>query len=197
MAERYDIRYGIEVHSPSKPSDPHIQAMAAEIERLGSPYLGFIPDFGCFIERPSKKLLDYYRRLGANMEIVDYVVKNRHAGGTEESVWSDAQAMGAGEADHIAVSELFGHQSFGPADLEGFKTILPYSIYFHGKFYDIDENLQETTIPYDRLLQYILESGFNGVMMTEYEGHAFYTDDAEEQVARHIAMQKRILASLS
>jgi sugar phosphate isomerase/epimerase len=196
MAERYDIRYGIEVHSPSKPSDPHIQTMSAEMDRLGSPYLGFIPDFGCFIERPSKKLLNYYKGLGANMEIVDYIVKHRHSGGTEESVWAEVQSMGAGEADHIAVSELFGHQSFGSADLVGFKTILPYSMYFHGKFYDIDENLLETTIPYDQLIQSIVESGFNGVMMTEYEGHSFYTDDAEEQVARHLAMQKRILVNI-
>ncbi len=197
MAELYDIRYGIEIHAPSKPSDANIQAMAAEMERLGSAYLGFVPDLGCFIERPSQKLLNYYKRLGANMEIVDYIVKNRHAGGSEESVWEEVKAMGAGEADHIAVSELFGHQSFGPADLEGFKTVLPYSLYFHGKFYDISEDLQETTIPYKQIIQYILELGFNGVMMTEYEGHSFYTDDAEEQIARHLAMQKRILESLN
>ncbi|MEJ2757369.1 MAG: TIM barrel protein [Anaerolineales bacterium] len=196
MAERYDIRYGMEIHSPSKPSDANIQAMAAEIDRIGSSYLGFVPDFGCFIERPSQKLLNYYKNLGAKMEIVDYIVKNRHSGKTEEDVWEEVKPMGAGEADHIAVSELFGHQSFGPADLEGFKTVLPYSIYFHGKFYDIDENLVESTIPYDKLIQYILESGFDGVMMTEYEGHALYTDDAEEQVARHIGMQKRILKNL-
>jgi sugar phosphate isomerase/epimerase len=196
MAERYEIRCGFEIHSPSKPSDANIQAMAAEIDRIGSRFLGFVPDFGCFIERPSAKLLEYYARLGAKKEIVDYVVRNRHAGGTEQSVWAEVQAMGAAEADHIVVSQLFGHQSFGPADLAGFKTILPYSIYFHGKYYHIDENLVEATIPYDKLMAEIVESGFQGMMMTEYEGHSFYLDDAEEQVARHIAMQRRILASM-
>ena len=52
------------------------------------------------------------------MEIVEYAVKNRHSGKTEEDVWAEVQAMEPGEADHIAVSELFGHQkgAFSGAD---------------------------------------------------------------------------------
>lgn len=196
MAQRYNVKCGFEIHTPQRPSDPDVQAMAAEMARIGSPFLGFIPDFGCFIERPSSKLLDYYKRMGANMDIVDYIVKNRNAGGDEDSMWSQVQAMGGGEVERVVVSELFGHQTFRPADFEGFKSVLPYSLYFHGKFYHVDENLKETSIDYDKLIGYIVESGFSGVIMTEYEGHAFYTNDAVEQVSRHLAMERRILQSL-
>jgi len=192
MAERYDIKCGVEIHAPSKPGDANIQALAEEFSRIGSPYLGFVPDFGCFIERPSPTLRDYYQRRGARKEVVDYAIDNRHSGKGEETVWQEVQAMGfRSEADHIAVSELFGHMSFGPADFEGFKAVLPHTLYFHGKFYHVDETLHETAINYDKLLGIVAESGFSGTMMTEYEGHAFYLDDAEEQVTRHIAMQKR------
>lgn len=197
MAALYDIKCGFEIHAPSKPGDAKIQRMAEAIDRIGSPYLGFVPDFGCFIERPSPTLQEYYLRRGASKAVVDYTIANRHSGKKEEEVWADVQAMGhRTEADHIAVSELFGHQSFGPADFEGFKTVLPYTLYFHGKFYHIDENLAETAINYDKLLALVADSGFAGTMMTEYEGHSYYLDDAEEQVARHIAMQKRILSAL-
>jgi hypothetical protein len=40
-------------------------------------------------------------------------------------------------------------------------------------------------------------SGFEGVLMSEYEGHAFHLDDAEEQVARHLQLERRILSSIA
>jgi sugar phosphate isomerase/epimerase len=197
MAERYDIRCGFEIHAPYKPSDPRFQAMSDAFDRIGSPYLGFVPDFGIFIERPSPTLKEYYIRRGAHAEVIEYTIANRHVGKNEETVWQEVQTLGfRSDADHIVVSELFGHQTFGPADFAGFKLVLPKSLYFHGKFYHIDENLVESSIDYDRLLRMVVESGFQGTLMTEYEGHAFYLEDAEEQVARHIAMQKRILSGL-
>ncbi len=197
MAERYDIRCGFEIHAPSKPGDRDVQELGEAMDKIGSPYLGFVPDFGIFIERASPTLLDYYRRRGAHDAVIDYAVKNRHSGKTEDEVWANVNKMGyTEEPDHIAVSELFGHQSFGPADFDGFKTVLPQTLYFHGKFYHVDDNLVETAINYDKLIEMVIASGFAGTMMTEYEGHAFLLDDAEEQVSRHIAMQKRILAKL-
>jgi sugar phosphate isomerase/epimerase len=104
--------------------------------------------------------------------------------------------MGGGEAEKMAVSEWFGYLSFAPADLDGFRTVLPFARYFHGKFYHIGEDCVETTIPYEKLIRMAVESGFDGTLMIEYEGHTFYLDDAEEQIARHIRMEKRILADL-
>jgi hypothetical protein len=194
MAERYGIKCGFEIHSPSKPSDARVQAMAEAFDKIGSPYLGFVPDFGIFLERPSPALKEHYQRRGAAPEVIEYTIANRHSGKSEETVWQEIQGMGfTSSANHIVVSELFGHMSYGPADFAGFKTVLPATHYFHGKFYHVDENLVETAIDYDKLMGMIVESGFQGTMMTEYEGHGFCLDDAEEQVARHIAMQKRIL----
>ncbi len=71
--------------------------------------------------------------------------------------------------------------------------MLPYAKYFHGKFYHIAEDCVETTIPYEKLLNLVVESGFDGTIMIEYEGHSFYLNDAVEQIGRHIEMEKRIL----
>lgn len=69
-----------------------------------------------------------------------------------------------------------------------------YAKYFHGKFYHIEADCVETTIPYEKLLDLVVQSGFDGTIMIEYEGHSFYLNDAMEQIERHITMEKRLLA---
>lgn len=133
---------------------------------------------------------------GANPALLDFIVANRHSGYSEESLWEKVVEMGGTQIDKLAISQMFGFLSFAPADLEGFKTLLPYCHYFHGKFYHIGEDCIETTIPYDKLLKMIVESGFEGVIMTEYEGHCFYLNDASEQIERHLLMEKNILNEL-
>lgn len=197
MAEYYDIRVGLEIHAPSRPSDTNVQELLQLIKESGSKYIGLVPDFGCFIERPNPLMLQGYLEKGANTDILNFIVENRHSGYNEESMWQKVLDMGGGQAEKLAISELFGFLSFAPADLEGFKTLLPYCQYFHGKFYHIGEDCIETTIPYQELLEMIEESGFEGIIMTEYEGHCFYLNDASEQIERHLQMERNILEKLT
>ena len=196
LAELYNIKIAMEVHSPSRPSDPNIQEMLKKIQETGSSYIGLLPDFGCFIERPNPLLIQRYLEKGANLELLNFIVENRHNDYTEESMWEKVKEMGGGQAERLAISELFGFLSFAPADLEGFKTLLPSCMYFHGKFFHIGEDLIESTIPYEALLQMIVESGFEGTIMTEYEGHCFYLNDAEVQIERHLKMTQNILGKI-
>ncbi|MEU6536417.1 TIM barrel protein [Streptomyces sp. NPDC047000] len=197
MAERYGIRIGIEVHAPSKPSDANIQKLLATMDEIDSPYLGLVPDFGCFIERPAQPALDRHLANGAKPELLDYVIEHRHGGLDEPGMQAKIAEMGGGEAEKIAISEFFGFLSFGPADVEGFKTLLHRTQYFHSKFYHVTEDLQDPQIPVDRLLAAIVESGFEGVLLSEYEGHAFHLDDAHEQLERHLRLEQKILKQLA
>lgn len=194
MAAFYQVCVAYEIHAPERPSDPHIQELVRLFERLQSPWVGFCQDFGCFIERPNELHIQRFLGLGAKKELLDFIINNRWNGYTEETMNQKIQEMGGGLAEKMAVSEWFGYMSFAPADIEGFKTILPYARYFHGKFYHIGEDCEETTIPYEKLLDLVVKSGFSGTIMIEYEGHSFYLNDAVEQIGRHITMEKRILA---
>ncbi|MCI2049578.1 MAG: sugar phosphate isomerase/epimerase [Lachnospiraceae bacterium] len=196
MAERYQVAIGYEIHAPQRPSDPDVQELLHVFEKLDSPWVGFVPDFGCYIERPNKLSVDRFLGLGAKPENLQYIIDHRWDGSTEAEMTAKMAEMGGGEAEKMAVSEWFGYLSFAPADLDGFRTVLPFARYFHGKFYHIGEDCVETTIPYEKLIRMAVESGFDGTLMIEYEGHTFYLDDAEEQIARHIRMEKRILADL-
>lgn len=196
FAKMYGVKVGYEMHAPDQPSSPEMKAYAAMFKQLNSEYIGFIPDFGCFIERPNRLAIERFVGLGAKRELLDYLIENRWSGMDEQEMTEKLLSMGGGEAETMAVSEWFGYMSFQKADLEGFKALLPYCIYFHGKFYHIDEDCIETTIPYDKLLKMIVESGFTGTILTEYEGHTFYLNDAVEQIERHLKMEKNILENL-
>lgn len=196
MAEFYQVKVCYEIHAPERPSDPHIQELAALFEKLQSPWVGFVPDFGCYIERPNELHIQRFIGLGAKRENLQFIIDNRWNGYTEETMLKKMEEMGGGLAEKMAVSEWFGYMSFAPADIEGFKTILPYAKYFHGKFYHIGEDCVETTIPYETLLELVVKSGFEGTIMIEYEGHSFYLNDAVEQIGRHIKMEKRILGEV-
>lgn len=196
MAEFYGVKVCYEIHAPERPSDPHIQELAKIFDELQSPWVGFVPDFGCYIERPNVLHIVRFLGLGAKMENLQFIIDNRWNGYTEESMTKKIEEMGGGLAEKMAVSEWFGFMSFAPADIEGFKTVLRHSKYFHAKFYHIGEDCVETTIPYETLLGLIAETGFEGTIMIEYEGHSFYLNDAEEQIGRHIKMEKRIMENL-
>jgi len=197
LAEHYGVRIGIEIHAPSKPSDDSVQTLLAMMDQLDTPYLGMVPDFGCFIERPAQPALDRHLAAGADPALLDYVIEHRHDGLDEPGMQAKIAAMGGGEAEKIAISEFFGFLSFGPADVEGFTTLLHRTQYFHSKFYHVTEDLQDPQIPVDRLLAAIVKSGFEGILLSEYEGHAFHLDDAHEQLERHLRLEQKILTGLA
>lgn len=196
LAEYYGVNIGIEVHAPSKPSDRHIQEQLEAFERIGSDRLGFIPDFGCFIERPAAPALARHITAGAKPELLEYIIANRHAGFSEEEMHQRVTEMGGGDAEKVAIAEFFGFLSFGPADIEGFTTLLKHTHYFHSKFYYVEEDLTDPTIPMPALLSAIVDSGFQGVLMSEYEGHAFQESDAPVQLDRHLRLEQQILAGV-
>lgn len=195
FAELYQIKIGYEMHAPDKPSDKNIVEYIKELEELNSEWVGIIPDFGCFIERPNIISIEKFINMGAKRVLLKFIIDNRWNGYTEETMIKKITSMGGGEVEKIAISEWFGFMSFGPADLKGFKKLLPYCIYFHGKFYHLEEDCIETTIPYEALVRMIVESGYSGTILSEYEGHAFDLDDAVEQLERHFKMVKKILGT--
>ena len=68
-----------------------------------------------------------------------------------------------------------------PVQMSDFKDVtkpeeildfLPYSWSCHTKFTNVDENFEETTIPYREVIDLMLENGWSGHLLSEYEGLA-------------------------
>lgn len=82
---------------------------------------------------------------------------------------------------------------------------LPYCWTCHTKFTYMDENCEETTIPYREIIKLMIDNGWSGNLVSEYEGVLAYNSDKNiqefakamvgipEQVRRHQIMMKNIL----
>jgi hypothetical protein len=71
---------------------------------------------------------------------------------------------------------------------------MPQIIHVHAKFYYVNDQGTDEAIPYEEILPVFVRGGYRGSMSSEWEGHMYSQDDGFDQVQRHHAMCKRILA---
>lgn len=83
----------------------------------------------------------------------------------------------------------------GPASRpEDILPILKYVYCCHAKFNYMDENFEEKTIPYEKILTILKENHWNGYLLSEYEGaHKEQPGFVSDQLHRQHIMMKRIL----
>jgi hypothetical protein len=89
------------------------------------------------------------------------------------------------------VMTMFAHMP--PSD---WREVVPYARHIHGKFYHVDENGNETSIPYPEIIATLKESGYRGSISAEWEGHAFDARPGEafDEVKRWHVMMQRLIA---
>jgi sugar phosphate isomerase/epimerase len=72
--------------------------------------------------------------------------------------------------------------------------LLKYIKCCHAKFNNMDENFEETTIPYKEIIKVFVDNGWDGYILSEYEGaHKDEEGYVSEQLRRQHIMMKRIL----
>jgi hypothetical protein len=193
-AEELDIRMGVEVHAPMWAGHPAVQAYGEMYDKLDTPYLGWIPDFGGTASRIPESMLDAARAKGAKEDLLDKLkevwledgMSHEKAGRLRE--WALPKGHGPLEvqAACLAFFILSNH------DPKSWAALVDRTIHIHGKFYGVSEDLVEEAIDYDTILPLFKDGGFTGTMVSEWEGHAYDMRDAFEQVRRHQAMARRI-----
>ena len=194
-AEAYNVHVGIEIHNPESPITPEIIEYLNVIERTGSKFLGFIPDFGCFATKPNKPYWDRALAAGATAEQLNRCAQLRY----DEVPMDKAMEIMAPEASKCpalfaALNSMYGFVQFRKsctAELEGLKKIMPYCFEMHGKCHYVDENLHEVSIPYEEIIPVIASTDFDGFIVTEFEDEGGY--DSIEQTRRHVAMVKKLI----
>ncbi|NLM62598.1 MAG: TIM barrel protein [Clostridiales bacterium] len=120
--------------------------------------------------------------------------KTKHFGinvdfGTFQNAWPED--IYSPEALKTLKQRGFGSEWSKPEDI---KAVLPYSKACHAKFNYVDENFEERTIPYNDVLKIMIDHGWDGYLISEYEGPG-RDDDAflGEQMRRHHIMMRRML----
>ena len=181
IAERHGVRLALEVHADQYASHPRILALRDRYEKVGSPYLGFTMDWGATVSGFAPSLVESYRRRGASEELLTAVV----------NLWDDFYREGP-PADQEEHNERFGRfiglasqhgrpdlgidfgingtGLFGPARVDDWLEIMPWIHHVHAKFFGIDENGEEPSVPVRDLIELLVKNGYSGAVSSEYEG---------------------------
>jgi sugar phosphate isomerase/epimerase len=195
LAERLGIKMGPEVHAPMTVNSPAVLAYREMYAKANSPSLGFVPDFGASAFGIPASYLAILRDRGVPGDLVAIATRIWKTPDDAASK-RDAFMREAGRADpaHLsAVAVIFNILS--PQDPSAWLEIMPQVIHIHGKFYDFDAAGNETSIPYDRLLPVFIDGGYNGFISSEWEGHMFSGASGFDEVQKHHALCRRIIAS--
>jgi Xylose isomerase-like TIM barrel len=188
VAEQYGVKLGLEIHSHQHPKHPDIQALLERFEKLGSPYLGFTPDWGASLRAVPSTLMRKYRDAGIDERLLtrlEEIWHEHHAEGpplTQEQhgrwfgqVVQLAHRHGASDrAIEMAVNitGLFGH-----APAADWADVLPWAVHTHGKFYEIDAAGDEPTVPVAEIIDLWVRCGYSAAISSEWEG--FHWNDWE------------------
>ncbi len=193
-AEQYNVRMGIEIHAPFNFDHEWIQRHLDTDAKVGSPYLGILPDMGIFEKRFPRVRSNRYIRQGAHPNIVQYIseVYARHEG--TGNLVEEVKKMGANALD-LAMANDIQHMTY--VDPRRLLDFMPYIFHIHGKFNEMLEDCTEYSIPYADVVSVLQEGGYIGYISSEYEGNRHIQDafevDSVEQVRRHQVMLKRLL----
>ena len=193
-AEAYGVKVGIEIHNPDFPGSPMVETFVEEIERTGSKYLGFVPDFGCFANKPNKMLWDNALAAGGDQKIMEMIRDMRYGEIPVEVAQSRAAEAGAGKPELEFLRDSYGFLQFRKdvsAQLLGLKQLMPMCFHMHGKYHYVDEKLEEAAIPYKDILEVVKNSGYNGYIVSEYE--EYNSGRAMLMLERHLKMMKKYL----
>jgi hypothetical protein len=201
LAEKLDVRIGAEIHSASTVDSPWVLALRELYDRLGSPYLGFIPDFGASTLGISPSVYETYRARGVSDELLAAIAERWDELHTRD--FEPGQEIGRlielahrlGAGDHAVNLAVFAVGIHGHQDPQGWSEILDQVVHLHGKFFAIDEDGRDPVVPFEELLPLFAEGGYTGFVSSEYEGwHWDTTSDCFDMVVRQQELCRRILA---
>jgi hypothetical protein len=140
-AERLDVKLGMEIHAPETVRSPWVLALRELYDRLDSPYLGFIPDFGASTRAISPSVFDAFRAKGVSDELLDAIAARwdelgeRQFEAHEEIGNFIGLAHQYGAGDHAVNLAVFAVGIHGHQDPHAWREILPRVVHVHAKFF--------------------------------------------------------------
>jgi hypothetical protein len=90
------------------------------------------------------------------------------------------------------VFSMFAHN-----DPRGWLELMPRVIHVHAKFYELEADGTDPSIPHRELFDVLVEGGYDGYVSSEWEAHAWADredQDGFEMVRRHQQLYRTLLA---
>ena len=197
-AEENGVILGSEIHAPGHIEDPSVTNWLEERERRNTKVLALIPDFGIFETRPTPVIQRQNMRDGCREEFIKIAEEKKAEGWDNKKTVEYCREKGATQADLSGVWRVYNVRYNDP---ELLRKILPYVCGFHGKFWNMTDDIVEESVDYENPIRILCEEGFDGYINSEYEGSR-HVQDAQvvrgvEQVRRHHAMIRNLIDKYS
>lgn len=197
LAEQYQIQLAVELHSPLSVDNPVVVKLLEMYEKLQSPFLGFIPDFSTSMTSVPEGHWRNLRKAGAPEVLID---EAKQIWVTDDAIPAKFGALADACRRFNATPEVVGQINmtmtmFGHMPVERWCEILPYVSHVHGKYYEVNSDGIEPSIPYRDLMHLLRREGYIGTISAEWEGQA-HTEEpiGFHQVAAWHAMCSKFLS---
>jgi len=204
ICEQMDVKIGIEIHAPHYPNHPTMVQLRELFDRLDTPYLGFVPDFGATTVKIPSVFLDGFQARGVPANVVQLTQEtwtDARTSGTDPLVVRDQlreQVRAIGGDEYAQQFATFAFEYFGHAKPEDWIEIMPMVVHVHAKFFEIDEMGNEPSVPHAELVRVFRDNGYKGYLSSEYEGWQWQEApdrllDGFEIVRKHNRLGQRAL----
>lgn len=194
IAEYYGVKMGLEVHSPMTLKSRWVNEYLEMAEKSNSKYVGIIPDFSIFQKLPPHRAIQNALDAGADPEIIAFIISSCKEGMPAPEIIGRVKERKAGP---LETGVAMGLARTVYSDPKWLYDIAKFIFHVHGKFYDMDENSEETCINYSEPIRILKDIGYDGYISSEFEGQGLYDNPEEmdeiEQVRRHQAFLKRLI----
>ena len=189
FCKQLDMKLTIEMHHPHHPEVPVWKELIEIMRGEGKGVLGFVPDMSIFQNHPHEPWIQEALNEGCRKEVLDAMLEKHATQRPREEILA---------GDLSKIEQFYGAQLIedydGATQVEQLRELMDCVLYMHGKFYYINDNLEEIAIPYQEILTMVKDSGYEGYIACEYEGHHFDTQiSAVDQLDRYVAMCDHIL----
>ncbi len=169
VAEKYNFRMMPEIHNPtrlkSKMVDDYVEFI---IKEKANPWFGLNIDFGVFQARRASAA--------------------RAQGGPPAGAPAGPGEMAGGRGGRGGMGG-----AAEPSRVEEMIPLLPYVHCCHAKFMEMNDDCEETSIPYPDIVKMLVEHNWDGYLLSEYEGDDRISGGAFTAVRKHHVMLRRLL----
>jgi len=201
VAERHALVLGLEIGGHFLADDPTIAAAHELMEELDTPSLGFVLDFGVSTRALSPAAVEAQRRRGMHEDAIALVLdayarahaRERAISAIRAQLVERIAAFDDPEATTFAwrTTVLFGHE-----DPEAWAPLVPRIVHVHAKAFESDAHGGDPTVDVPALVAVLKDGGYDGWLMSEWEGHLFAdVDDNFLPVARQQRLLRRLAAA--
>jgi len=169
LAEKWDVKMGVELHSPTLFTSDFVGMISEIIEKTKTKHLGFTIDFSAFTQTARGSRVAEVIKQGGRKNIVDYIVKAYENKVGPIKTVEEVKKMGGNEAE-IKYASAAGIYHASNNEVKDLTPLLPYVYHVHAKFHEITNDLKEPTVPYEEILRALGAGGYDGYLSSEYEG---------------------------